>query len=102
MATWSFLTNHARVLLVIDDTPDIRLREIADAVSISERRAHGIVADLAAGGYLAKHRDGRRNTYEVQRHRPLADDLAQERAIGDVLALLRGTHSSPDGHAPVG
>lgn len=88
MPTWSFLTNHARVLLVIDGNPDIRLREIAAAVGISERRAHGIVADLTDSGYLAKQRAGRRNTYEVQRHRPLGDDLADHRAVGDVLALL--------------
>lgn len=90
MTTWSFLTSHARVLLAIDRDPDLRLRDIASAVGISERRAHGIVADLTASGYLVKRRDGRRNTYEVQRHRPLGDELADERAIGDILALLTG------------
>ena len=91
MTTWSFLTNHARVLLVIDSDPDVRLREIASTVGISERRAHDIVADLVDGGYLAKHREGRRNTYPVQHHRPLEDDLADQRAIGDVLTLLSGS-----------
>lgn len=96
MARWSFLTNHARVLLVIDSNPDTRLREIADAVGITERRAHDIVADLTTSGYLAKHRAGRRNTYEVQRHRPLGDDLVDQRAIGDMLALLTRTDERPD------
>ncbi len=91
MPRWSFLTNHARVLLVIDGNPDVRLREIAAAVGISERRAHDIVGDLTDSGYLAKTRSGRRNTYEVQHHRPLGDDLADQRAIGDILALLTGT-----------
>ena len=100
MTTWSFLTNHARVLLVIDSTPDIRLREIAAAVGISERRAHDIVSDLAASGHLAKRRTGRRNTYEVQHHRPLGDDLADQRAIGDILALLTGTDERADSRAP--
>ena len=90
MTTWSFLTSHARVLLAIDRDPDIRLREIAATVGISERRAHGIVADLTASGYLVKRRDGRRNSYEVQHHRPLAEELADERAIGVILALLTG------------
>ena len=94
MTTWSFLTSHARVLLAIDRDPDIRLREIAAAVGISERRAHGIVVDLTASGYLVKRRDGRRNTYEVQRHRPLADELPDERAIGEILALLAGPDPS--------
>lgn len=94
MASWSFLTNHARVLLVIDGDPDARLRDIAAAVGISERRAHDIVSDLTASGYLAKQRSGRRNTYEVQHHRPLGDDLAEHRAIGDVLALLTSAETS--------
>lgn len=76
---------------MIDGHPDIRLREIAAAVGISERRAHDIVTDLANSGYLAKRRDGRRNTYEVQHHRPLSDDLADHAAIGDVLAILTNT-----------
>lgn len=91
MPTWSLLTNHARVLLVIDSNPAIRLREIASTVGISERRAHGIVADLVDGGYLAKHRDGRRNTYEVRPDRPLDDDLTDHRTIGDILELLADT-----------
>lgn len=97
MTTWSFLTNHARVLLVIDGDPDVRLREIASTVGISERRAHDIVADLVDGGYLAKQRDGRRNTYTVQHHRPLEDELADQRAIGDVLALLSGSTGAERG-----
>lgn len=97
MTRWSFLTNHARVLLVIDGDPDIRLREIAAAVGISERRANDIVTDLTTSGYLAKRRTGRRNTYEVQHDRPLRDDLADERAIGDILALLT-TGERADGH----
>lgn len=94
MATWSFLTRHARVLLVIDSNPDIRLRDIAAAVGISERRAHDIVSDLADSGYLAKQRTGRRNAYEVQHHRPLRDDLTDHRTIGDILALLSHTSTA--------
>lgn len=96
MPQWSFLTNHARVLLVVDSNPDIRLREIAAAVGISERRAHDIVGDLTTDGYLTKHRAGRRNSYEVQRHRPLDDELTDQRAIGDILALLTGADDRPD------
>ncbi len=94
MPRWSFLTNHARVLLVIASDPDIRLREIATAVGISERRAHDIVCDLADAGYLKKERDGRRNTYEVQHDRSLEDDLAEDRPIGEVLELLTDTRNA--------
>lgn len=99
MPAWSFLTNHARVLLVIAGNPDIRLREIAATVGISERRAHGLVTDLAASGYLTKKRDGRRNTYEIQSERPLEDDLTQPRPIGEILDLLSDTRDAEQEHA---
>ena len=46
MASWSFLTNHALTLLCIAHDPGVRFRDIAVEVGITERRAHGIVADL--------------------------------------------------------
>lgn len=87
MANWSFLTTHARVLLIIAGDPDIRLRDIAAAVGVTERRAHAIVADLTASGYLTKHRIGRRNRYQIQMERQVNDDLVDLR-IGEVLDLL--------------
>lgn len=91
METWSFLTSHARVLLALAADPELRLREIGDVVGISERRAHDIVADLTRSGYLVKKREGRRNRYEIQHDRPLMDELADHRTIGDMLALLADT-----------
>ncbi len=90
MSSWSFLTTHARVLLTIADDPNIRLRDIATTVGVTERRAHSIVTDLTDGGYVTKHRNGRRNRYEVQTHRQVNDD-AIELTIGDVLDLLTRT-----------
>ncbi len=90
MTTWSFLTTHARVLLTIAEDPDIRLRDIADTVGVTERRAHTIVADLTESGYVTKHRIGRRNRYEVQSQRQVNDDVI-ELTIGDVLELLTRT-----------
>lgn len=87
MTNWSFLTTHARVLLTIAGDPDIRLRDIAAAVGVTERRAHAIVADLTASGYLVKHRIGRRNRYEIRSDRQVNDDLI-DLTIGDVLDLL--------------
>jgi hypothetical protein len=88
--SWNFLTNHGRVLLCIARDPSVRLRDIADTLDITERRAHDIVNDLADEGYLLKERDGRRNRYEIQGHLPFPDALERERAIGDVLAVLTG------------
>ena len=86
--TWSFLTNHARVLLCIAHDPGIRLREIGDTVGITERAAHRIVSELADAGYISRRRVGRRNWYTIQPHLPIPDPLAREQSIGDLLALL--------------
>jgi IclR helix-turn-helix domain len=91
--SWSFLTNHARVLLCIAHDPDARLRDIAASLGITERSVYGIVTDLTAGGYVVKHRDGRRNLYQIQAHLPLPEPASQEPAIGEVLALLIGSRA---------
>jgi DNA-binding transcriptional ArsR family regulator len=88
VADWSFLTNHARVLLCITHDPGVRLRDIAARVGITERSAYGIVTDLTEAGYVLKERDGRRNRYQIQEHLPLPETDSQERTVGEVLALL--------------
>ena len=88
MTSWSFLTNHARVLVCIAQDPGIRLREIGDEVGITERAAHRIVSELAQAGYIAREREGRRNRYTVQAHLPLPDPVARKRNVGDLLAVL--------------
>jgi MarR family len=99
MATsWTFLTNHARVLLCISQDPGIRLRDIADRVSITERSAFAIVLDLAQAGYVVKEKDGRRNRYRIQTDLPLPEPTSRERTVGEILALLAGGDSLPAGH----
>src|SRR5438034_4020935 len=90
MAAWSFLTNHARVLLCIAHDPGVRLRDIAARVSVTERTAYGIVTDLTEAGYIVKHKDGRRNRYQIQAHLPLPEPDSRERTIGEILTLLTG------------
>jgi DNA-binding MarR family transcriptional regulator len=90
MANWSFLTNHAQVLVCIAQDPGIRLREIGEAVGITERAAHRIVSELADAGYISRERHGRRNRYTVQAHLPVPDPVAREQKIGDLLAILVG------------
>ena len=87
---WSFLTNHAQVLVCIARDPGIRLREIGDAVGITERAAHRIVRELAEARYISSERTGRRNRYTIRPHLPLPDPLAREQRIGDLLAILSG------------
>ena len=93
MESWSFLTNHARVLLCIAHDPDARLRDIAASLGITERSVYGIVTDLTAAGYVVKHKDGRRNLYQIQAHIPLPEPASKEPAIGEVLALLIGSRA---------
>ena len=91
--SWSFLTNHAQVLLCIANDPGIRLREIGEAVRITERAAHRIVSELTAAGYISRKRNGRRNHYKIRAHLPLPDPLARDGKIGDLLSILRGAQS---------
>jgi DNA-binding transcriptional ArsR family regulator len=91
---WSFLTNHARVLVCIAHDPGLRLRDIAERVGITERSAYGIVSDLTDAGSVVKEKDGRRNRYQVQPHQPLREPNARETSIGEVLDLLVGTTST--------
>jgi IclR-like helix-turn-helix domain-containing protein len=90
VGNWSFLTNHARVLLCIAHDPGVRLREIAASLAMTERSVYGIVTDLTTGGYIVKHKDGRRNRYQIQAHLPLPEPASQAPAIGEVLAVLLG------------
>jgi MarR family len=102
MGQWSFITNHARVLLVLAGEPDARLRDLAAALDITERTAYGIVTDLVEAGHLIKQRDGRRNRYQIQKHLPLPDLIGHERTIGEVLEVLAERHvSSGDPNGPV-
>jgi predicted transcriptional regulator len=88
--SWSFLTNHARVLLCIAHDSEIRLRDIGEAVGITERAVYRIVDELSAAGYISRRRNGRRNNYTIQSHLPLPDPLARDQKVGDLLAILAG------------
>jgi len=96
VAEWSFLTNHARVLLCIAHDPGVRLRDIAARTGVTERTAYGIVTDLTEAGYVVKHKDGRRNRYQIQAHLPLPETDSRKRTIGEILALLAGADVSAE------
>ncbi len=88
MSDWSLLTNHANVLLCITEEPDIRLRDLAAKVHISERAVKRIVSDLERGGYLARERHGRRNHYEVNTAATLNGPIAQGLQLGALISAL--------------
>ena len=88
MERWTFLTNHAHVLLCIVEDSETRLRDVAEKVGITERAAQRIVADLESEGYITTQRVGRRNRYVVHTELPLRHPLEQHRSIGLLLKLL--------------
>jgi len=90
MPRWTFLSNHGRAILCIARDPDVRLREIAADLGITERSAYGLVSDLADAGYIEKLRDGRRNRYRIEEDLPLPEVTDRELVIGEVLAVLTG------------
>lgn len=89
MERWTFLTNHAHVLLCIATDPGMRLRDVAEKVGITERAAQRIVADLVEAGYLTRTRVGRRNQYEIHPELPLRHPVEQAKEVGDLVRLLK-------------
>ena len=85
---WTFLSNHAHVLLSIARDSELRLRDVARLVGITERSAQRIVADLEEGGYLVRERHGRRNRYRVNAQLHLRHPLEAHREISTLLALV--------------
>lgn len=86
--TWTFLTNHAQVLLCLADTPDIRLRDVAERIGITERATQRILAELVEAGYVKTTRVGRRNAYTVDREHAMRHTAQIGYEIGDLLEAL--------------
>src|SRR6478672_266389 len=91
---WTFLTNHAQVLLCLADTPDIRLREVAERVGITERATQRILAELVEAGYVTTERVGRRNKYTVDRQHAMRHSAQFGYEIGALLEALTNENSS--------
>src|SRR3954453_6830331 len=94
---WTFLSNHAHVLLCIAREPEVLLREVAHRVGITERAVQRIVTDLEEGGYLSRARSGRRNRYELHDDRPLRHPIEAHREVRALLELVK----EPDAPAPM-
>jgi DNA-binding IclR family transcriptional regulator len=87
---WQFVTNHTQVLLCIARNPEIRLRDVAEQVGITERAAQRILSDLVGSGFVERERHGRRNRYLINRDAPMLRHPAQDgREIDGLLELLR-------------
>jgi DNA-binding MarR family transcriptional regulator len=86
--SWHFLTNHAQVLLCIENNPDARMRDIAETVGVTERAAQRITNDLVEAGYVTRERIGRRNRYRINRKARMRHPAQREHPIGELLGLL--------------
>jgi DNA-binding MarR family transcriptional regulator len=87
--TWTFVTNHTQVLLSIARNRDVRLRDIAQTVGITERATQRIVADLIEGGYVSRERQGRRNHYSVNPKTKMRHPSQREQDVGTLLDVLQ-------------
>lgn len=85
---WTFLSNHAHVLICVAREPEMRIRDIAVLVGITERAASSIVADLECEGYLTRSKVGRNNRYQLHFDRPLRHPLEEHRPVGDLLSII--------------
>jgi predicted transcriptional regulator len=85
---WRFVTNHTQVLLCIAREPDVRLRDVAEMVGITERAVQRIVADLVEAGFLQRERVGRRSRYVIDRGVEMRHPAQAGHDIGELLALL--------------
>jgi DNA-binding transcriptional ArsR family regulator len=106
----TFLTNHARVLVCIAEDPQVRLREIAQRLGITERAAQSLVNDLVDAGYVTRRRVGRRNRYAIDASLPLRHPSEQRLAVGSswqcsnatgIAARIRGKPKRTCGSAPM-
>ena len=91
---WRFVTNHTQVLLCIARDGDVRLRDVAEKVGITERAAQRIVADLVEAGFVERKKVGRRNHYSIHRRAKMRHPAQMGQEIGDLLDLLSATDSS--------
>lgn len=85
---WTFLSNHAHVLVCLAGEPDVRLRDVALRIGITERAVQKILSDLEAEGLLRRKRAGRRNVYELRFDRPLRHPLEAHCQVADLMAML--------------
>lgn len=91
-STWTFLSNHAHVMVCLTQEPELTMRDIAARVGITQRGVQKIIVELSRDGYLISTRHGRRNTYTLNSHVPLRHPLERHATIGDLLkAITTGT-----------
>jgi DNA-binding MarR family transcriptional regulator len=86
-ASWTFLSNHAHVLIALAKEPTLRVRDLAAVVGVTERAVSAILTDLEEAGVLVREREGRRNVYAINPEAPLRHSVESHRNVRDLLQL---------------
>jgi DNA-binding transcriptional ArsR family regulator len=94
--SWTFITNHAQVLLTVARHPEATVAEVARATRITERSAYRMLADLQQAGYVRRRKVGRHNSYEIDPKLPLQDPILENELVGDLIALVRNDGARHD------
>ncbi|MEM7227464.1 MAG: winged helix-turn-helix domain-containing protein [Planctomycetota bacterium] len=95
--SWTFLTNHSHVLICLYREPNLRVRDVAERVGITQRAVQRIIVDLVDAGILVRHREGRRNVYEVNATIPLRHPVEAHRLVADLVQMV-GAERAPAPH----
>lgn len=93
--SWTFLTNHSHVLICLSRDPDLRLRDLADLVGITDRAVSTLIDELESAGYIRRTKVGRRNRYEVHMDRPMRHPVEAGHEIGELIDVM-GPIPEPD------
>ena len=94
---WTFITNHGHVLLCLARAPELRLRDVAERVGVTERAVQRIIADLEEAGYLTRRRTGRQNAYEIDVDRPMRHPAEAPQTVRALVDLVGGVPRTPAG-----
>ena len=86
--SWTFFTNHGHVLVCLAGDPELRTRDVAELVGITERSAQAIIGDLVDAGYVTRIKEGRRNRYVVHGDIALRHQLERDHTVGELLETL--------------
>jgi DNA-binding transcriptional ArsR family regulator len=96
LRSWTFITNHAQILLAVARDPAATVAQLADTTEITERSAYRILADLQQAGYVRRRKLGRHNVYEINPSMPLRDPTIENECVRDLLSLL--AHADVEAH----
>lgn len=91
---WTFLSNHGHVMVQLNQNPDIKVKELAERVGVTERRAQSILSDLEEAGYISVDRIGRRNRYKVNHNLKFRHPSEANKSIGMLLKIFKNIRTS--------